>query len=99
MSASAGEVVIATVSAAFGHKNREEITMPRYHFVVRAPDHTHDDPDGTHFPNHDTAREHGHRIVRELADGGYNLGMPFCSCRMRRSPLDHVLSSHTIVLD
>jgi len=74
MSASAGEVVIATVSAAFGHKNREEITMPRYHFVVRAPDHTHDDPDGTHFPNHDTAREHGHRIVRELADGGYKPG-------------------------
>jgi hypothetical protein len=48
--------------------------MPRYHFVVRAPDHTHDDPDGTHFPNHDTAREHGHRIVRELADGGYKPG-------------------------
>jgi uncharacterized protein DUF6894 len=45
----------------------------RYHFVVRAADHTHDDPDGTHFPNHEAAREHGHRIVRELREGGgYN---------------------------
>jgi hypothetical protein len=43
--------------------------MPRYHFVVRAPDHTHDDPLGTHFPNHEAAREHGHRIVRELREG------------------------------
>ena len=45
--------------------------MPRYHFVVRAPDHTHDDPDGTHFPTPQIAREHGHRIVRELREGGY----------------------------
>jgi len=45
--------------------------MPRYHFVVRASDHTHDDPDGMHFPNHDAAREHGLRIVRELNEGGY----------------------------
>ena len=45
--------------------------MPRYHFVVRAHDHTHNDLDGTHFPNHEAAREHGHRIVRELREGGY----------------------------
>jgi hypothetical protein len=48
--------------------------MPLFHFVVRAPDHTHDDPDGTHFPNHDAAREHGHQIVRELSEDGYNPG-------------------------
>jgi hypothetical protein len=48
--------------------------MPRYHFLVSAPDHTHDDPDGTHFPTHEAAREYGHRIVRELKEGGYNPG-------------------------
>ena len=46
--------------------------MPRYHFVVRAPDHTHDDPNGTHFPHHEAAAEHGRRIVRELTEGGYS---------------------------
>jgi hypothetical protein len=46
--------------------------MPRYHFVVRASDHTHDDPNGTHFPDHDSARDHGHRIVREPKEGGYH---------------------------
>jgi hypothetical protein len=46
--------------------------MPLYHFVVRAPDHTHDDPDGMHLPSHDAAREHGHRVVRELREDGYN---------------------------
>jgi hypothetical protein len=40
--------------------------MARYHFVVRAPDHTHDDPDGMHLPSHEAAR-----VVRELKDGGY----------------------------
>jgi hypothetical protein len=48
--------------------------MPRYHFVVRAPDHTHDDPDGVHLPDHEAARDHGHRIVRELNEGGYHPG-------------------------
>jgi hypothetical protein len=43
-----------------------------YHFVVHEPDRTHDDPDGTHFPSHEAAREHGYRIVRELREGGYN---------------------------
>ena len=46
--------------------------MPRYHFVVHAPDHRHDDPEGVHFPDHEAAREHGHRIVRELREGGYS---------------------------
>jgi hypothetical protein len=45
--------------------------MPRYHFVVCEPDHTHDDPDGMHLPNPDAAKDHGRRIVRELKDGGY----------------------------
>jgi hypothetical protein len=46
--------------------------MPRYHFVVRAHDRTHDELDRMHFPNHEAAREHGHRIVPELREGGYN---------------------------
>jgi hypothetical protein len=36
-----------------GRENQEEKDMPYYHFVVRAPDYTYDDPDGTHFPNHE----------------------------------------------
>ena len=48
--------------------------MPRYHFVVRAPEHTYDDPDGVHLPNQDAAMEQGHRIVRELSDDGYRPG-------------------------
>jgi hypothetical protein len=47
-------------------------SVPRYHFVVQAPGHLHDDPFGTHLPHHDAAREHGHRIVRELKEGGYH---------------------------
>ena len=38
---------------------------------LRQPDHTHDDPDGMHLPNHDAAKDHGNRIVHELKDGGY----------------------------
>jgi len=49
--------------------------MPRYHFVVSAPEHTHDDSDGAQFPNHEAAREHGHRIVRELTEDGYQDGV------------------------
>jgi len=45
--------------------------MARYNFVVRAPDHTHDDPDGMHLPSLEAARAQGDRIVRELKDGGY----------------------------
>jgi len=55
-----------------GRGNQEEKYMPYYHFVVRAPDYTYDDPDGTHFPNHEAAREHGHRVVRELREDGYD---------------------------
>jgi hypothetical protein len=44
--------------------------MPRFHFVVRAPEHTLGDPDGMEFPNHQAAREHGHRIARELREDG-----------------------------
>jgi hypothetical protein len=46
--------------------------MPRYHFVVRVSDHTHDDHEGVHLPNHEAAREHGDRIVRELREDGYH---------------------------
>ena len=45
--------------------------VPRGHFVVCEPDYTDDDPDGMHLPNHDAAKDHGDRIVRELKDGGY----------------------------
>jgi len=48
--------------------------MPRYHFVFCAPDQTHDDPDGTHFPNYEAARDHGHQIVRELKEDSYQPG-------------------------
>lgn len=48
--------------------------MPRFHFVVREMDHTHDDPDGMDFSNHEFAKEHGHRIVRELSEDGYRPG-------------------------
>ena len=49
--------------------------LPRYHFVVRAPDHTTlDDPDGMHLPNHEAARDEAHRIVRELREDGYHPG-------------------------
>jgi hypothetical protein len=45
--------------------------MPRYHFLVYGPDHTHDDPDGMQLPSHSAAKDHGNRIVRELKDDGY----------------------------
>ena len=58
--------------------------MPRYHFVVRAPDHTHDDPDGMHLPNHEAATEQAHRIVRELTEDGYRPGTPLTRSRFER---------------
>jgi hypothetical protein len=46
--------------------------MPRYLFVVCAPDHRHDDQFGTALLSNHAAREHGQRIVRELKEGGYD---------------------------
>jgi hypothetical protein len=46
--------------------------MPRYHFVVHAPDHHHDDPDGSVLPDPQAAKEHGHRLIRELKEGDYH---------------------------
>ena len=46
--------------------------MARYHFVVRASDHSHDDPEGLVLSDHHAAREHGHRVVRELKEGHYH---------------------------
>ena len=64
-----------SVAVASEHRPKpEEITCPRYHFVVRALDHTHDDPDGMHLPNHEAARDQGHRIVRELTEEGCRPG-------------------------
>ena len=48
--------------------------MARFYFVVRAPDHRHDDPFGTHLANHNAAGDYAHRIVRELREGGYAPG-------------------------
>lgn len=45
--------------------------MPRYHFVVRESNFTHDDPHGVHLPNDDAARNQGQRMVRELKNDGY----------------------------
>jgi hypothetical protein len=46
--------------------------VPRYHFVVHAPDHRHDDQFGTILPGHGAAKEYGNRIIRELKEGGYH---------------------------
>ena len=46
--------------------------MPRYYFVVRAADHSHDDPRGTDLADHHAARAYAHRIVQELREGGYH---------------------------
>ena len=48
--------------------------MPLYHFLVHAPDYTDDDPDGMQLPNQQVAINHGHRIVRDLDEGGYHPG-------------------------
>jgi hypothetical protein len=45
--------------------------VPRYYFVLQAPDHMHDDPLGVVLPGHEAAREYGQRIIRELREGGY----------------------------
>jgi len=46
--------------------------MPRYYFIVHAPDHTHDDRHGLRLLSHAAARDYGQRVVRELTDGGYH---------------------------
>ncbi len=46
--------------------------MPRYYFVVKAIDHKHDDPHGTHLPDHEAAHHYAQRIIRELREGGYH---------------------------
>jgi hypothetical protein len=48
--------------------------MPLYHFVVREPDFTHDDPEGVDLPDDDAAKHEGQRIVRELKESGYDAG-------------------------
>jgi hypothetical protein len=48
------------------------MTMPRYHFVVYAPDQKQDDPHGLILPGPLAAKEYGHRVVRELKEGGYH---------------------------
>lgn len=45
--------------------------MPRYHFIIEAPDHTYDDPDGTHFSSDGAAKDYGHQIVHELIKGEF----------------------------
>ena len=45
------------------------------------PDHTLDDPDGMHLPNHDAARDQVHRIVSELKEGGHHPASNRASCR------------------
>jgi hypothetical protein len=45
-------------------------TSPRYHFVIRWPDHDHVDPEGTRFPDVGAARRYAQRVIRELKEGG-----------------------------
>jgi NAD(P)-dependent dehydrogenase (short-subunit alcohol dehydrogenase family) len=47
--------------------------MRRYRFIIHAADYTYDDPDGEPFLCEWAAREHGHRIIRELKEGGFDL--------------------------
>jgi Domain of unknown function (DUF6894) len=41
-------------------------TLPRYHFIIRWPDHDHVDPLGTRFPDVAGARRCAERVIREL---------------------------------
>ena len=45
---------------------------PRYYFVGRTADHSHDDPHGTDLADHHAARAYAYRIVQELREGGYH---------------------------
>jgi hypothetical protein len=46
--------------------------MPRYHFVVHLAGNKYDDPDGMILAGPNAAKEHGHRLVRELKEDGYH---------------------------
>jgi len=48
--------------------------VPRYYFVGRTADHSHDDPHGV--ADHHAARAYAHRIVQELKEGGYHPSGP-----------------------
>ena len=43
---------------------------PRYRFVIRWPDHQHDDPEGTRLPSVGAALRYAQRVVRELRESG-----------------------------
>jgi hypothetical protein len=45
-------------------------TWPRYHFIIRWPDHDHVDPEGTRFQDVAAARRYAERVIRELKEGG-----------------------------
>jgi hypothetical protein len=45
-------------------------SLPRYHFIIRWPDHEHADPEGTRFPDVAAARRYAERVIRELKVGG-----------------------------
>jgi hypothetical protein len=47
--------------------------MGRYYFIIRAADHTYDDPDGEPFTSEVAAKDHAHRIIRELRADGFDL--------------------------
>jgi hypothetical protein len=47
--------------------------MGRYYFIIRAPDHTYDDPDGESFVSEQAARDYGYRVIRELKADGFDL--------------------------
>ena len=49
------------------------LSARRYFFILQWPDHQHDDPHGTDFPNDKAAQNYAKRIVRELKQaGGYD---------------------------
>jgi hypothetical protein len=47
--------------------------MPRYHFLIRWPDHIDEDDEGTVLPSEDAAARYAQRIINELREaGGYD---------------------------
>jgi hypothetical protein len=53
----------------------EAAAMPRYYFVLHTPDRRHEDPFGIELPNAEAAHVHGHKLARELREGG-GFGLP-----------------------
>ena len=45
--------------------------MPRYYFIIEAPDYIYDDPEGEQLSSDAAAKDYGHRVIRELKESGF----------------------------